>query len=103
MRLESKIERAVVRDARQFGIPVIKMSMPGWPDRCFFIPGGRPLFCEFKQPGCIPDDLQQTKIEYLDSMGYDVIVATNYDSAMFHIKRLSKIGKNRLTRGDDAT
>ena len=48
---ESAIESKVVAAAAAMGVRSIKLKSRAWPDRLFFIPGGRPLFIEFKKPG----------------------------------------------------
>ncbi len=51
---EIAIEQSVVLKARQRGILGLKLTSPGntgVPDRMFLIPGGRPLYIEFKKPG----------------------------------------------------
>ena len=53
-KLERVIENRVVREAEAAGILVRKLNgegQRGWPDRMFCIPGGRPLFIEFKREG----------------------------------------------------
>lgn len=56
--LETKTETAVVRWAQTRGILVTKMagnpSLTGWPDRCFWLPGGKPVLIEFKRRGARP-------------------------------------------------
>ena len=58
---EATCENAVVAGAEALGVPSIKLNLKGnrgWPDREFWIPGGRPLLIEFKLPGEEPDPLQ---------------------------------------------
>ena len=46
---ESKLERWAVARARNKGWVVSKVTDPtGFPDRVFWVPGGRPLIVEFK-------------------------------------------------------
>lgn len=74
--LERTIEHAVVEYARtQLNVRSIKLNLTGhrgWPDRLFFIPGGRPTLIEFKRPGAKPTRLQMEHISYLKARGYDV-------------------------------
>ena len=54
VRLESSIERSVVRYAESMGVlqrKLAKDGQAGWPDRMFLFSGGRVLFIEFKRPG----------------------------------------------------
>lgn len=51
---EAPCENAVVSWAKKHGIHVRKMNGLGfnhWPDRMFCVPGGKPVFIEFKKPG----------------------------------------------------
>jgi hypothetical protein len=75
--LESTIEAAVLRWARQVGLMVTKLQGIGnrsWPDRIFWIPGGRPFLIEFKRPGGRLSELQAITISNLKAAGYDVEV-----------------------------
>lgn len=50
-RRESSLEQRCVRWARARGVQVGKLSeCAGLPDRIFFVPGGKPLVPEFKDP-----------------------------------------------------
>jgi hypothetical protein len=71
------VENPVVRWADDNGVPSYKMNGRGqrsWPDRQFFIPGGRPLFIEFKKPGEDPTELQNKNHRMLRGLGYAVEV-----------------------------
>lgn len=75
--LERTIEAAVVRAAKAQGILVTKLNLQGsrgWPDRCFWLPNGRPLFIEFKRLGERPTPLQAHIHEQLRAAGYRVEV-----------------------------
>ena len=51
-RREGALERKCVKWARERGVQVGKLTeCVGLPDRIFFVPGGRPLVPEFKDPG----------------------------------------------------
>jgi uncharacterized protein YyaL (SSP411 family) len=73
---ESKIElRAVQKVHKDLGVLGIKLttkSGTGWPDRMFLVPGGRPFFIEFKQPGEEPRPKQDFVHALLRRLGYDV-------------------------------
>lgn len=45
----------------------------GWPDVLFLVPGGRPLFMEFKRPGKDLEPLQAERKSDLEKLGYDVV------------------------------
>lgn len=99
---ESKVERPVCRVAEQeLGVTQTKLVTPGdtgWPDRIFWLPGGRPFLIEFKAPGEEPTPLQQHRIGHLKKLGYDVEVHDDEDTALQAIrKRLeaTALPKNR--------
>ncbi len=74
---EGKIQDAVIKYANGLGIRTIRMYFgpgiqTGWPDVLFLLPGGRPLFIEFKKPGEGPTPKQERKIQILRDNGYDV-------------------------------
>jgi len=59
------------------GVASVKLEPPlgsetGWPDRLFFIPGGRPFLIEFKEVGYEPDPKQIYIHDMLEGLGYDV-------------------------------
>jgi hypothetical protein len=73
--LESDIEQAVCNWADRHCILHRKMNGVGsrhWPDRMFMLPGGRPLFIEFKREGEQPRKAQWYVIRMLQGKGYDV-------------------------------
>lgn len=102
--LESKIERDVARDALvKEGVPNLKMlhigGETGWPDRCFFIPGGVPLLIEFKKPGRknATEPRQDYVHDVLRELGYAVQVHDNYQDALSSI-RAAKVEAARLSK-----
>jgi hypothetical protein len=80
------------------GVPFIAMKFiegveTGWPDSLFLIPGGRPLFVEFKWPGEYLDPKQVYQIFILLNLGYDVEVHDNVEEACASIAdRVAKVG-----------
>jgi hypothetical protein len=87
---ESRTEQDVRDMARVYGVEAMKLSIDGqngWPDRMFLIPGGRPLFIEFKKPGEEPEPLQKKRHRYLRKQGYHVEVCTTFNTALGHIIR----------------
>lgn len=75
------VEEPVVKLAQKLGIPVLKVNplwAAGWPDRIFFVPGGKPLIIEFKRPGGKLRPKQVEIIGKLEKLGYEVQV---YESA----------------------
>lgn len=81
MNPETKIELDACRLIYQnLGIQGSKLKIlgeDGYPDRIFWIPGGKPLLIEFKQPGEIPEPKQQHVHDFLISLGYNVQVHTS--------------------------
>lgn len=78
--LERTIEAAVVKEAKRLGIAQTKMNLigrRGWPDRCFWLVGGRPLFIEFKRRGELATPLQAFIHEQLRAAGYRVEIVDN--------------------------
>jgi hypothetical protein len=71
-RRESALEARCVKWARAKGIQVGKLSeCIGLPDRIFFVPGGKPLILEFKDPrGDKDDPAQRWHVEKLKAQGY---------------------------------
>lgn len=83
---EADIERRVVNVVKEkFGIDSVKMgttTSTGWPDRLFFIPGGRPLMIEFKKPGGKLSQKQKHIHARLTTAGYDVEVHDDFFVAL---------------------
>ena len=79
--LESKIEnKAVALVYKYLGIEGDKLSIlgkAGYPDRIFWLPGGKPLMIEFKAPGEEPRPKQKQVHNYLRELGYRVEVHDN--------------------------
>ena len=70
--LESEIESAVVKYAKNSGWRVFKLNLMGnrgWPDRLFIRNGPLFLFIEFKRPGIKPTKLQDFRLDQLRAMG----------------------------------
>lgn len=88
MRRESALERRVRTKAlSRYGVASIKLEPPsgsetGWPDRLFFIPGGRPFLLEFKEPGYAPEKKQEHIHKMLEGLGYDVAWTDDEEAAL---------------------
>jgi hypothetical protein len=108
MRPEERIEFKVVEVVWHYlGILGSKLNVlgdTGWPDRVFWLPGGKPLLIEFKQPG---GELEPKQIEIhaqLRRLGYDVQVHDNAAEAFSAVidavdtPRLPKESRQILTR-----
>ena len=95
---ESSIERWVCRKARnQFGVINIKIAPAGTtgrPDRLFLIPGGKPLFIEFKKVGEEPEKIQLHRHEELRILGYDIEVHDTREGAINAIENAVLRSKN---------
>lgn len=80
-RSESKIEQRACELVKQhLGIKGSKLTVTGdtaFPDRIFWIPGGKPLLIEFKKPGEEPRPKQLYNHEWLRNLGYKVEVHDN--------------------------
>lgn len=102
-RRESKIERGACKRALgELGVPNVKLIHPGgqtgWPDRLFFIPGGKPFLIEFKEVGYEPDPMQHYIHDMLEELGYDVAWTDNEEDAVSAIAarvEASRISKAR--------
>ena len=89
------------------GVESLKLNVKantGYPDRVFWVPGGKPLFIEFKTPDGELSEKQKYHIDRLRKDGYNVEVCDNAIDA-FHaaIKaveatRLSEEGRQILAR-----
>lgn len=83
MKLEHAIEQQVVAIARRAGVESLKfqpIGSGGWPDRVFLVPGGHPLFIEFKRPGEQLRPLQVARHDQLRRLGYYVKVVDSVES-----------------------
>lgn len=88
-RLESSIENSVVERAKKLGVKFVLKFTPtaqaGWPDRIALIPGGSPVFMEFKRPGEKPRPLQYRRLRQLRDLGYAAEWFDNADDAIRYI------------------
>lgn len=108
MNPETKIEKKTCDLVLNFlGVENSKLKdqgETGFPDRCFWLPGGKPLLIEFKQPGEDPDPKQEYIHNKLKKLGYQVEVCDNeFDGFEIICKalestRLSKTGCEILDR-----
>lgn len=89
---EKSIERYLVEQAKQNGLPCLKYSNPnmvGYPDRLLVLPGGSVVWVELKSKGRKPTKIQQMRISELTGMGHLVKVIDNKAD----IDKLIKIAK----------
>src|SRR5688572_27249648 len=108
MTLESKVEReACDLVYNNLGIANSKLVTPGdtgYPDRIFWLPGGKPFLIEFKQPGKEARVKQAHIHKLLRKLGYLVEVHDDPIDAFEAVinavdsPRLSKEGRKILAR-----
>lgn len=88
--LETKIENRACEIAKnELGIASIKLNVSGntgIPDRLFLIPGGKPLFIEFKRPGGVVSAKQKFWIKLLTKLKFKVKVCDSVEEAIKNIK-----------------
>ena len=87
---ESSIEKKVVKWANARGVDSLKIetsSRVGFPDRMFFVDGGKPLFIEFKKSGKVATKKQAQVIRDLLLKSYDAIVCDDAGDAIVHLER----------------
>ena len=84
---ESALKRRVMAAVREFGLYSIHIDHDGWNDHLILIPGGRPLFAEFKIKAEKPRVLQVRRHDTLGALGYDVVVWDDYDTAIADLER----------------
>lgn len=88
--LEAGIEaRTCERALLELGVRSLKLNVQGntgWPDRVFFIPGGRPLLIEFKVPGALRSERQKLIHAMLLYNGYEVETHDTEEEALRAIK-----------------
>lgn len=91
MRLEKHIEGEACRQVLvRFRVRSVKFTpagVRGYPDRFFWIPGGRPLLIEFKRPGFPLEPLQVHRHEELKELGYDVETHETVEGAVRAVRR----------------
>ena len=108
IRSESSIEdEAVDLVWKHLGILGSKLTIlgdTGFPDRLFWLPGGKPLLIEFKKPGEEPEPKQAHIHKELRRLGYHVEVHDNAIRAFQAVidavatSRLPKEGREILAR-----
>lgn len=91
--VEKDIQKAAIKHAESRKVQVIRMVFrpglrAGWPDVLFLIPGGRPLFIEFKSKGKKPTCLQAKRLRELVQAGYHAVWADNLPDAVDVIERV---------------
>lgn len=89
--LEVNIENALCAKAKKYwGLKNRKMNGWGynsWPDRQFFIPGGKPLLMEVKRKGLKPTEAQAALHKELTALGYEVVVVDSVADGWVALER----------------
>lgn len=89
--VEADIERRACEIiAKDLGVISVKFNTrggdTGYPDRIFWLPGGKPLLIEFKKPGGKLSAKQEYQIERLKKLGYLVEVCYSEAEAYKAVK-----------------
>lgn len=100
---KASVENPVVKYAQGLGIPVLKVNplwAAGWPDRVFFVPGGRPLIIEFKRA----DDgklrkKQKEIIGKLEKLDYEVYTVDTVEEGKALVR--ARLETHRLHEAGD--
>ncbi len=79
-RLEKEIEAEVIRRFPE--IIQLKTHVKHWPDRIFFLPGGKAVFMEFKVPGEEPSPGQRAALMALIDQGCPCYIAVSVIGAI---------------------
>lgn len=77
---EKSIERYLVQQAKEHGLPCLKYSNPnmvGYPDRLLVLPGAKVVWVELKSKGRKTSKIQDERIAQLINMGHEVRVIDN--------------------------
>jgi len=93
--LEAEVIKRVQAWAKKEKMEYIRLVLnprvaAGWPDFMYLIPGGRPVFIEYKATGKKPTPMQRKRIKDLDALGYDVVVADCPDFAIGYLSNARK-------------
>jgi hypothetical protein len=89
-RRESALEAKCVKWARDRGVQVSKLTeCVGIPDRIFFVPGGKPLIPEFKDPGGkgAPSPAQVWHVAKLKEHGYAAWFCANFEEFLREMRK----------------
>lgn len=81
---ENRVERAVVRAAKEGGAAAPKLAglgWRGWPDRAILARPGRILWVETKAPGKRPRPAQRVVHRLLRRLGFEVVVPDTPEEA----------------------
>lgn len=87
---EKVAEQRLAQWAEAHGVLSVKLNIQGrrgWPDRVFFLPGGRPYLVEMKAEGAEPRKLQLHIHSLLLAQGYMVEVHDTAEEPIAFIKR----------------
>ncbi len=86
--LEKAIEKKIVEYCNKNNIFQQKLlGKKGMPDRIFYLPGGRAVAIEFKQPGNDLNILQELCCDNLKALGFPVYVCSKYEDGVAFLQR----------------
>lgn len=77
---EKSIERYLVQQAKEHGLPCLKYynpNMVGYPDRLLVLPGAKVVWVELKSKGRKTSKIQDERIAQLRNMGHEIRVIDN--------------------------
>jgi hypothetical protein len=105
--IEGTVAEKVLLVLAVFSIKLKRAQESGYPDRMFLIPGGRPLFIEFKREGKEPEPYQVMIHERLRYAGYTVEVHDTVEGALRSIAKAVDAGcaaaKGRGVAGESSS
>lgn len=85
--IEGKVAERALRELSIFSIKLRVAQERGYPDRIFLIPGGRPLFIEFKRSGKTAQPYQLMIHKRLRHAGYQIEVHDDIEEALAAIRK----------------
>ena len=101
---KTAVENPDIKLTQQLGIPVLKVNplwAAGWPDRVFFVPGGKPLIIEFKRGEDSKLRAKQLEvIAKLKANGYDVHSCNTVEEGKAYLR--ARLEAHRVHEEGDA-
>ena len=91
--LEQKIEKYFVSSCERIGLPTEKLVLQGrrgFPDRTVLLPGGSPIFVEFKRSGGRLSEPQKFWQARLLDLGYEYHQIWSMDQAKALVKTITE-------------
>jgi hypothetical protein len=98
---EATIEQHVnERVENELGLLNSKLGKDGMPDRCYWMPQGKPILIEYKAPGEQPTKRQWYWINFLRGLSYDVQWFDDADRAFAYLAAAVASYSVHDTRGE---